>query len=47
MFARHPVHMSRIEFIARRQPNGLVVFEAVPVTLLERLRRAVRRLLRG
>ena len=39
--------MSRIEFIARRQPNGLVLFEAVPVTLLVRLRRAARRLLRG
>lgn len=37
----------RIEFIARRQPNGLVIFEAVPVTPLERLRRLVRRFLRG
>jgi len=36
-----------MEFIARRQPDGLVIFEAVPLTLLERLRRAARRILRG
>jgi hypothetical protein len=35
--------MSRIEFVPRRRPDGTVLFEAVPVTLLQRLRRAARR----
>jgi hypothetical protein len=39
--------MSGIELVRRRLPDGTVVLEAVPVSALQKLRRALRRLLRG
>jgi hypothetical protein len=36
--------MPRIEFVERRWPDGTVTFTAVPVTLMQRLTRAVRRI---
>lgn len=42
---RHPVGMTRIELVPRRRTDGTVVFDAVRVTLVERIRRAVSRIL--
>jgi hypothetical protein len=43
MFGRDYAAMPRIEFIPQVQPNGTIVLRGVPVGLLERLRRLIRR----
>ena len=40
-------HMTRYELIPSRTPDGTVVLRAVAVGPVERLRRRLRRLLRG
>jgi hypothetical protein len=39
--------MTRIEFIQQRMPDGTVVLRAAVLGPLERLRRSLRRLVRG